>query len=89
MKASILFGLIIVFGLSINNYADEMHILMHDDTTPTINLSDIVNISFEDSATVLRINMSSGTSQNYTLSEIRKLTFGDLVGSFERAVYSF
>lgn len=61
-----------------------MHILLHDDTEHTINLSDVANISYEDSATVLRINLSNGTNQNYALIEIRKLTFSDLVGITER-----
>jgi flagellar hook assembly protein FlgD len=59
---------------------------MNDDTQHTISLSDIVNISYLESGTLLLVNMSNGTTQNYVISEIRKLTFGNTVGITEREI---
>ncbi len=86
MKTHIFYILILLFELSINSYAIDMYIILYDDTMHTVNLDDIQSVCYEDSATLLRINMSNGTNQNYILSEIRKLTFGELVNITKKEI---
>jgi FlgD Ig-like domain len=71
----ILFLLICIVNSSL---AADLFVHLQDETLLTITLSDIDNISFDESSSSLTISMSNGSNDTFSISDIRKLSFGNL-----------
>jgi len=85
-KKNYILILFLVFGLVVNNYAANLHIVLHDSTEYTVSLSNIENIAYKNSETIFNIEMLNGTNQEYAVSEIKKITFGNITQITEKEI---